>query len=179
MTLVEFSDLQTVTFSHIGARMADEGELARLTPFLAVGVDDRNRIRSGDACIWTANDQGDPIGVAWVNLESHSDRYLGKWSRPDSTTAYFNQLFVSPDSRGQGDGRKLIMGALWTAAHAGRQTMRSAIPDGNETRLNLHREAGFELGAKVIGIRLGSSLTLRFSKGLAAQTWPRTDHGPR
>ena len=82
----------------IGYRVVQalESDLSELEDLLAVNGDHVARLREGDVCL-VARVDGRPAGVLWLNLESHVDTYVGRWSKPSSRIAYYNPLQVSPE----------------------------------------------------------------------------------
>jgi len=95
------------------------------------------------------------MGLLWLNLFTHTDRYLGNWSRPDANSAYYNQLMVHPGHRRKGVGRTLVESAACRAHAAGRSRLRAAVLKGNTASADLHSALGFDSAASFSGIRVG------------------------
>ncbi|RME94241.1 MAG: N-acetyltransferase family protein [Verrucomicrobia bacterium] len=54
-----------------------------------------------------------------------------------------NSLYVAPDQRGQGIGRRLLEALIAEARALGMHSVIAAIDGGNEVSLRLHRRLGF------------------------------------
>lgn len=142
--------------------VAGVGELPLLDHLLAKG-DHQDRIRQGDLCIVIRDDHDAPVGVRWINKHSHQDRFLGQLSDPEDGPAYLNQMFVLPESRGHGFGRRLMVGSLAIAHESGIERVRLCVDRKNHTMLGLCGSLGFEEVGRQYGLRLGP-LTLRVNR---------------
>ena len=134
-------------------------DLFDLEDLLTLDGDHRARLSDGDLCL-VARDGDDPVGVLWLNLSSHTDEYLGRWSMPSATTAYYNQLQVAAEYRRRGVARSLVLAALGECARRERQLLRAAVLGDNTASSALHEQLGFVPIAVVRGVRVGP-LTIR------------------
>lgn len=142
--------------------VADIAELPRLKPLLAAG-DHEGRIRLGDLCILIRDNHENPVGLQWINRNSHQDHYLGRLSDPGGGPAYVNQTQISEASRGHGLGRRLMAGTLAIADESGIERLRLCVDRNNVSMLGLCRSMGFEEVGNQYGLRLGP-LTLRLNR---------------
>lgn len=134
-------------------------DLPAWSELLATPESAGQRLELGDRCLGVR--VGDePAGLLWVNLQGHIDTWLGDWSKPTQSVAYYNQLYVSPDHRRQGLAAMLVNAAVATAHAKGRGHLRSAVLSGNTGSHDLHRNLGFEQAGRCRGVRIGA-LTIR------------------
>jgi GNAT superfamily N-acetyltransferase len=145
-------------------RVATADDLARLEALLAAGVDHSARLAAGDLCIYVQTGAGLPVGLQWINLHLHQDRFFGAVSRPAPGLAYQNQMFVLPDYRSRGYGPRLMLGSLYLAAERGAERARGAVLSDNRTMIRLLEGVGFLRVGWQIGARFGSRLTLRLTR---------------
>ena len=116
-------------------RCADLNDVASL---LSANGDHVAALEAGDILAVGALDD-EVAGVGWLRLSQHVDRHYGRWSRPDSGTAYLNQLFVRPDARGHGVAGLLIDDLLLHAGLAGRTAVCSVVDPDNTASLRACR----------------------------------------
>lgn len=143
-------------------RYAQPSDLPRLTSLLSPRSDHAARIEAGDVCLWIAAEGGCPAAVAWVNLVSHADTYLGQWSRPSRDTCYLNQVFVAPQHRRRGLAGSLVAGALSAANQRGVAHLCLAVSDSEGPVSRIARANGMSNVGCVRGVRIGQRITLRY-----------------
>jgi GNAT superfamily N-acetyltransferase len=95
-------------------------------------------------------DAGSPMDgvLAWQDRQAvglaHTVRHLSTWSTADK--CYLNDLFVSPDVRGQGIGRALIADVYARAASAGCSAVYWLTHETNATAMRLYDGVAFRSG---------------------------------
>lgn len=140
-------------------RLADLADLPSLRHLLASG-EHGPRLQSGDLCVFVGNDEGQPVGIQWVNVNSHQDQFLGQLPRPEGGTAYINQTFVDASARGCGYGRRLMVGTLGLCRQLGISRVRLFVDTENSPMIMMCQSLGFEQTGLQVGLRLGP-VTLR------------------
>ncbi|MDH4306502.1 MAG: GNAT family N-acetyltransferase [Acidimicrobiia bacterium] len=144
-------------------RLATEADLKTLKPLLAPGIDHGARLRDGNVCVWAAAPDGKPVGLQWVNFTGHPDPHFGALSRPDSVTAYLNQIVVEEGYRIRGYAPRVMIASIVAARDAGFGRVRGLVATSNETMKVLVEGLGFELCGVQRGVRIGPRLTFRRS----------------
>ncbi len=138
-------------------------DLETLAPLLAPEHDHAGRLAAGNICVWAAAPDGTPVGLQWVNTTGHPDRHFGALSRPDGTTAYLNQIVVDDEYRIRGYAPRVMIASVLAAGEAGYERVRGLVAIDNETMHALLQGLGFTRSGAQLGVRLGSSMTLRRS----------------
>src|SRR2546421_3040909 len=65
-------------------RVATVADVPALSSLVSKHSDNSARILAGDLCLFVVELGSDePMGVVWVNAVGHTDRFAGRWSRPD------------------------------------------------------------------------------------------------
>jgi GNAT superfamily N-acetyltransferase len=93
---------------------------------------------------------GEPTGLAWARL---SDEEAG--------VAHLYQMWVAPESRGQGVGRALLDAAVEWARTAGAHALMLNVTIGNSPAVHLYERAGFVPVGDPGPLRPGSALQSR------------------
>ena len=74
---------------------------------------------------------------------------------------FIDDLYLAPNMRGQGVGRKLLDFALEEAARLGIGTLHLEVETDNARAARLYRSAGFEeTGRRLMRRRLGDAVTV-------------------
>jgi ribosomal protein S18 acetylase RimI-like enzyme len=94
-----------------------------------------------------AEDSGRAIGLAWVRIDAD-----------DSTTATLYQVWVHPDARRCGIGRRLLDAAMTWARDAGAKEMVLSVVIAPDSALEFYREAGFSETGEPTPFRMDSDL---------------------
>ena len=104
-------------------------DLARASQFLA------DRLAAGDSVIFLAKQDGEPIGFTQLYPTFSSVR--------TARTFILNDLFVAPDARGTGAGRKLLETARTYAREAGATRISLSTARDNLAAQQLYRDDGW------------------------------------
>jgi len=102
---------------------------------------------------------GEPVGLAWAKIEN-----------PDDDVAHLYQMWVAPEFRGAGIGRRLVNAAINWARDRGVKVMVLDVTCGNVPAARLYESMGFRPVGIPVPLRPGSDLLeqtmeLRFSNG--------------
>ncbi len=136
-------------------------DLEVLSTLLATPNTFEQRLNSGDVCLW-AEIRGRPVGLAWLNLATHTDRHFGKWSLPTKVAGYLNQVIIVPEYRGFTVASWLLHGVQRAAYEAGRQEIRTIrLKQNSSDHVLLERFGGRQIG-QMRGLRFGKLGTLRW-----------------
>jgi ribosomal protein S18 acetylase RimI-like enzyme len=73
-----------------------------------------------------------PVGLAWARVDDH-----------DRTVAYLYQVWVAPNYRGRGVGRRLTDAAIEWARTLGVHTLRLGVTSSHPAAFQLYRHVGF------------------------------------
>jgi ribosomal protein S18 acetylase RimI-like enzyme len=107
------------------------------------------RLAAGEpmARAWLAREGGDIVGYLVITL-GFSIEYGG-------TDGFIDELFVTPEARKRGLGKRMLDFAFAQAIELGIRTLHLEVERGNETALDLYRAAGFEeTGRRLMRCRL-------------------------
>jgi phosphinothricin acetyltransferase len=93
--------------------------------------------------------------VAWASIAAYSDRCAYEDCGEVS-------IYVAPEMKGRGIGRKLLPALIDAGRQMGLHTLIARIGEGNPSSLALHRSAGFEEAGflKEIGAKFGRRLSV-------------------
>jgi ribosomal protein S18 acetylase RimI-like enzyme len=96
------------------------------------------RVAAGEelARAWIVRRAAEPVGYLLLTL-GYSVEYGGR-------DGFIDDLYLEPELRGQGVGRKLLAFALEQAAALGINTLHLEVEPGNTRAPRLYRAAGFE-----------------------------------
>ena len=96
---------------------------------------------------WIARADGSAVGYLVITL-GYSVEYGGR-------DGFIDDLYLAPEVRGRGLGRKLLEFALARAAELGIGTLHLEVEPGNENAARLYRSAGFaETGRRLMRAHL-------------------------
>jgi ribosomal protein S18 acetylase RimI-like enzyme len=130
-------------------------DLSSCGHLLADGVDHAARVRAGDVVLGARGTDGFVLGVVWLNLVSHVDRFGGSWTRPDGSAGYLNQLLVDPGARGGGVGRDLVRGVRVAGAERQLTEIRALVRPDNPPSVAVFTREGARRIARIFGVRVG------------------------
>lgn len=139
----------------------DESDLAEVADLLVSGVDHSRRLREGDVLVGARSDDGQVVGIVWVNVNGNPDSYGGRLTRPTRDTTYLNQLVVRPTHRGHGFGSDLVRGAQAITAQLGRTYVDTVVRPDNASSIAAMVGAGGWLESRLYGVRFGNLGSLR------------------
>lgn len=143
------------------ARLGVE-DLTLVQSLLASGPHEHaRRIRNGDVLLGARDERGELVGIVWINVHGHPDRYAGRLARPTTSATYLNQLMVKDTHRGQGFGSDLVRGVQALSAEVGRNSVQTLVRPDNHSSVATMRSAGGVLEARLYGFRFGRLGALR------------------
>jgi ribosomal protein S18 acetylase RimI-like enzyme len=134
--LAESPDAFGSTFESEASRSDDEWK-SRLTR-AADGLDDLPLF---------AISAGHPVGLAW-----------GKVSSEEPSLVHLYQMWVSPEFRGQGVGRALLVAVISWAREKSSSAIELGVTVTNTSAYNLYSGAGFKAHGEPEPLRVGSPL---------------------
>jgi ribosomal protein S18 acetylase RimI-like enzyme len=108
--------------------------------------------------VWLTDDDGGPVGVAYLAIEKLTD---GTWN--------LYMIAVRPDLQGQGRGAALVRHAEEVAARRGGRILivdTSSLPEFDETRA-FYRKCGYEEEARIRDFWKAGDDKIVFRKALA------------
>ncbi len=94
-----------------------------------------------------AEHSGRPAGLAWVRIDANA-----------YATSTLYQVWVHPEFRGRGIGKRLLADAVAWARQAGATSMVLCVACGPDSALEFYRKAGFVEAGKPSKLRPGSEL---------------------
>lgn len=101
--------------------------------------------RSGKVLPLMAVADGDPCGMAW-----------GLVHDPRSTIGHVYQMWVKPESRGMGIGRRLLAFIISWAQESNLRSLELSVTTTNLTAVSLYYSMGFVPSGEVEALRPGS-----------------------
>jgi len=94
-----------------------------------------------------AEADGEPAGLAWGRIEPHARH-----------TAAVYQMWVAPEHRRSGAGRRLLEGVIDWAKQRGVNSICLEVTIGNDPARHLYEAAGFRASGAPVPLRPGSPL---------------------
>lgn len=108
------------------------------------------KFREIDALPLIAEIEGQPVGIAW-----------GFIHKPNLQVAHIYQMWVSPESRGKGIAKSLLVKIIVWALCRGCSLMALGVTTSNEAAVNLYRTFGFVAAGQLEKLRADSPLLVQ------------------
>jgi len=108
------------------------------------------KLRDIDALPLVAQMDGQPVGIAW-----------GFIHKSNLQVAHIYQMWVSPELRGKGIAKSLLLEIQVWAIARGCGLMALAVATSNEAAVNLYRSFGFVAAGPLEELRVDSSLLVQ------------------
>lgn len=108
------------------------------------------KFRDMDALPLIAEIEGQPVGIAW-----------GFIHKPNLQVAHIYQMWVSPELRGKGIAKSLLLKIKAWALARGCSLMTLGVTTSNEAAVNLYRTFGFVAAGQLEELRADSALLVQ------------------
>ncbi|MCG6542768.1 GNAT family N-acetyltransferase [Pseudomonas sp. KSR10] len=108
------------------------------------------KFRDVDALPLIAELKGQPVGIAW-----------GFIHKPNLQVAHIYQMWVSPELRGKGIAKSLLLKIKTWALGRGCSLMALGVTTSNEAAVNLYKKFGFIAAGQLEELRAGSPLLVQ------------------
>ncbi|WP_417788021.1 GNAT family N-acetyltransferase [Stutzerimonas xanthomarina] len=108
------------------------------------------KLRDIDALPLVAEMDGQPVGIAW-----------GFIHKPNLQVAHIYQMWISPEFRGKGIAKSLLLKIQAWAIARGCGLMALAVTTSNEAAVNLYRTFGFVAAGPLEELRVDSPLLVQ------------------